>query len=212
MTALLIPVSSPQHAHAGRPSLRCPNCKQVGVFEKFENVADLHSLKQPRHLFLQRRCPNVACNTHVFVVLDESEKVLRTYPSERADFDSGNIPPRIASTFNEAITCAAEGAYIAAAIMVRRTLEELCEDKSASGSNLKERILKLRSNVVLPAELFSAMDELRLLGNDAAHIEAKVFDQIGKDEIELGMLLTKEILKAVYQLDDLVKKLQALKK
>ncbi len=212
MTALFIPVGNHQNASAIQPSLRCPNCKQVGVFEKFGNVADLASLKQPRYFFAQRRCPNTACHTHVFVVMDDSPKVLRTYPSERADFDSSNIPPRIANTFDEAITCAAEGAYIAAAIMVRRTLEELCENKSANGPNLKERIAKLRSNVVLPAELFSAMDELRLLGNDAAHIEAKVFDQIGKDEIELGILLTKEILKAVYQLDDLVKRLQALKK
>jgi hypothetical protein len=65
--------------------------------------------------------------------------------------------------------------------------------------------------VVLPNVLFQAMDELRLLGNDAAHIEAKVFDQIGKAEIEAAIELTKEILKGVYQLDSLVKKLQALK-
>ena len=96
--------------------------------------------------------------------------------------------------------------------MIRRTLEELCEDKGANGANLKERIAALRANVVLPSELFAAMDELRLLGNDAAHIEAKVYDSIGKEEVDLGLLLTKEILKAVYQLDDLVKRLQALKK
>ena len=55
------------------------------------------------------------------------------------------------------------------------------------------------------------MDELRLLGNDAAHIEAKVYEQIGHDEVEAAIDLTKEILKAVYQLDGLVKRLTGLR-
>ncbi len=56
------------------------------------------------------------------------------------------------------------------------------------------------------------MDELRLLGNDAAHIEAKTYDAIGKEETEVALTLTKEILKGVYQLDELVNRLKALKK
>ena len=162
--------------------------------------------------FGSRRCPNVGCLCHVFFVLNYQCKVLRSYPTERIDFDAANVPSRITSTLEEAISCRSEGAFVAAAIMIRRTLEELCEDKGANGANLKERIAALRANVVLPSELFAAMDELRLLGNDAAHIEAKVYDSIGKEEVDLGLLLTKEILKAVYQLDDLVKRLQALKK
>ena len=50
------------------------------------------------------------------------------------------------------------------------------------------------------------------MGNDAAHLEAKTYDEIGQEEIEVALELTKEILKAVYQLDSLVKKLRALKK
>jgi Domain of unknown function (DUF4145) len=196
----------------GRPSLRCPKCRQVGVFEHFENVSDLMSQEKEPKWFCSRRCPNDNCLTHVFFVLDQRLNVIRSYPAERIDFDATNVPTRISATLEEAISCSSEGAFVAAAIMIRRTLEELCEDKSAKGSNLKERIAALRSNVVLPAELFVAMDELRLLGNDAAHIEAKVYDSIGKEEVDLGLLLTKEILKAVYQLDELVKRLQALKK
>jgi len=96
--------------------------------------------------------------------------------------------------------------------MIRRTLEELCEDKMATGSTLKDRIGALQSSVVLPKELFAALDDLRLLGNDAAHIEAKTYDAIGTAEIEVAIELTKEVLKAVYQLDDLVSRLRALKK
>ena len=43
-------------------------------------------------------------------------------------------------------------------------------------------------------------------------IEAKTYDSIGESELEIAIELTKEILKAVYQLDDLLAKLRALKK
>ena len=101
---------------------------------------------------------------------------------------------------------------MAAAIMVRRTLEELCDDKASQGDDLKKRIENLQGNVLLPKELFEAMDELRLLGNDAAHIESKDYDNIGSDEVEIAIELTKEILKGVYQMDTLLSKLKGLKK
>ena len=56
------------------------------------------------------------------------------------------------------------------------------------------------------------MQELRLLGNDAAHIEADTFEKIGKDELEISIEFTKEILKAVYQYESLLEKLRSLKK
>ncbi|MEJ7644319.1 MAG: hypothetical protein WKF87_06970 [Chryseolinea sp.] len=56
------------------------------------------------------------------------------------------------------------------------------------------------------------LDELRLLGNDAAHIEARVFAEIGPEEIKISLEFTIEILKAVYQYEALVAKLRGLKK
>ncbi|HEV2162972.1 MAG TPA: DUF4145 domain-containing protein [Stellaceae bacterium] len=84
--------------------------------------------------------------------------------------------------------------------------------KGAKGKDLKERLTALHSVIVVPKELLDAADELRILGNDAAHLEAKVYDDIGKVEVEAAIDLCKEILKAVYQLDSLVKRLKALKK
>lgn len=96
--------------------------------------------------------------------------------------------------------------------MVRRTLEELCDDKKATGENLKARVASLSAVAVIPSELLNAADELRILGNDAAHIEAKDYDQIGKVESELAIELAKELLKAVYQYTALLARLTALKK
>ena len=60
--------------------------------------------------------------------------------------------------------------------------------------------------------MLDGIDNLRLLGNDAAHIELKNFDGIGPEEVEVGILLSKELLKIVYQSSMLADRLKALKK
>ena len=96
--------------------------------------------------------------------------------------------------------------------MVRRALEELCSHRGATGANLKERLKTLGTKVVLPQELLDALDDLRLLGNDAAHIESQDYNSVGQAEVEVGIAVAKEVLKAVYQYASLVKQLKALKK
>lgn len=156
-------------------------------------------------------CPNPECRSLVQVVL-KAQKVIESYPPEVIDFDSTNLPPPILSSLEEAIRAHAAGCYKASALMVRRVLEELCDDKQATGGDLKQRLTNLSQNVVVPKELLDAADELRLLGNDAAHVTAKNYDAIGKNEAELAIELAKELLKAVYQYTSLVSKLKALKK
>jgi hypothetical protein len=160
-----------------------------------------------------RRCPNPSCRSHLFVAYNRPDNaILVSYPAERIDFDTADIPAEIVSALTEAITCHANQCFVAAAIMVRKTLEELCRLNSASGSNLKERIRDLGTKIVIPKDLFDGLDDLRLLGNDAAHFESRVFDDIGQDELEAAIDFTKEVLKATYQYKALVNRLRALKK
>jgi hypothetical protein len=56
--------------------------------------------------------------------------------------------------------------------------------------------------------MFDAMDNLRLLGNDATHVKARLYDNIGPDEAALAIELTQEILRAVYQLQSLTDRLR----
>ena len=204
-------VKIPGYSQGGgmRLSIRCPGCGHVGTFDPLNGIADAHV---GTFWLCQRRCPNPACHAHVFCIHDPRGNVLRTYPAQRIDFEPKGIPGPIVKSLTEALSCHVEGLHVAAAIMIRRTLEELCQDKKATGGTLKDRIGALQKIVVLPKELFEALDDLRLLGNDAAHIEAKTYDSIGPAELEVGIALTMEILKAVYQLDDLVARLRALKK
>jgi len=139
-------------------------------------------------------------------------RVAIAYPPERLDFDSTNIPASVKNAFEEAIACHSQQCFVASAIMVRKTLEELCRDKKVTGNNLKERIQALGNAIVLPKELLTGADNLRLLGNDAAHIESQEYQQVGKEEVELGIEFAKELLKAAYQYSSLLKKFDALKK
>jgi hypothetical protein len=116
------------------------------------------------------------------------------------------------AALEEAITCHANQCFVASAIMVRKTLEELCFDRLATGPNLKDRIKALGANVVLPVDLLSGLDDLRLLGNDAAHIESQEYAKVDQEEVEVAIDVTKEVLKAVYQYSALVDRLKALKK
>jgi hypothetical protein len=199
-------------------NLRCPACNHIGAFHGFPNCPDVsfsQRLPSPANSAPIRAgirmCPNDECHCVVFVFL-KSGKLLKSFPPEMIDFDSTNLPPSILATLEEAIKAHSAECYKATALMVRRLLEELCEDKTATGNDLKARLASLGANIVVPQDLLTAADELRILGNDAAHIEAKAYDAIGKEEASLAIELAKELLKAVYQYSSLLSKLKALKK
>jgi uncharacterized protein DUF4145 len=203
-----IPGISALDAGSTIASLRCPACRQRGTFERVLP----NDLGGPGGEILgQRRCPNPECRAHVFVVIQRGV-VVETFPAERIDFDPVNVPAQVLTALEEAITCHANSCYVASAIMVRKTLEELCSERGATGPNLKERIKALQAKVILPSELLQGLDDLRLLGNDAAHVESQEYNQVGIEEVEVGIEFAKEVLKAVYQYSALLQRLRALKK
>lgn len=198
----------------GTVSLRCPACRQRGTFHPAtEQQTDAYDGPKSRG-FANRICPNPACKAHVFVVIRTDTSpyaVVTSYPIEAIEFDSTAVPGKIVKTFEEALLCHQVEADTASAMMIRRTLEELCDDQGATGDNLKERIALLGKKITVPKELIDAADELRLLGNDAAHVEAKDFAEIGTNELEVAIQFTKDLLRSTYQLADLLDRLRGLK-
>jgi hypothetical protein len=186
----------------------------MGTFEPFGAADMLTSDPNDYAIIGERRCPDPSCHALVFFVLEQDEPLtsVRTYPAETIDFDSSDLPRPVLDAFEEAIKCHSAGCYKAAAMMVRKTLEELCNDRGAKGKHLTDRIEALRSTIVLPIDLLDVLDDLRLLGNDAAHVESRAYDEIGKAEVEASLALTKEVLKATYQYAHLRKQLSGLKK
>ena len=108
-----------------------------------------------------------------------------------------------------------------------RQYEEMIGNLENSGKKEKEReeralemelksihtqMQELKAKITLPEDLFDAMGELKALGNDAAHIDAKDYADIGEEEAKDSIELAKEILKSRYQYKNLVDRLRARKK
>jgi Domain of unknown function (DUF4145) len=92
-------------------------------------------------------------------------RLLVSYPAERIDFEASGIPDPIINALEEAITCHAQSCFFAAAIMVRKTLEELCHHQGATGKTLADQIRDLKTKVIVPSGLLDGIDVLRLLGS-----------------------------------------------
>lgn len=184
----------------------CPHCGRDATFNATP-VLDLFI--QPDYWLGQRFCPNPKCHGHIFFIVKNAETVL-LYPSPRIKFDSTGVPEAVTLSLQEAIDCHANKNFRAAAVMVRRAIDHICKDKGAEGKDLDKRIEALKDKVTLPPSLFEGMHKLRMLGNDAAHTEAKVFDEIGDKEIEAGIEFAKRITEAVYQYGELLEKLKGL--
>jgi hypothetical protein len=185
---------------------RCPHCGKTVILEALAQDIVLSA----SILAGQRRCPDPLCHGHIFIVTQHGQ-ILAAYPGVRIDFDSTDIPPQVLKPFEEALDCHAPGYFTASAIMIRRTLEAICDERSAQGKDFKDRIKALSGNVIIPTELLDGMDELRILGNDAAHVHAAAFATISNEELQIAIEFAKEVLKALYQYSALLGKLRGLK-
>jgi hypothetical protein len=199
-------------------SIRCPHCRELGSFNVVGHSYQFHkrgrvgtNIVVVPHFASMRVCPNMKCIGLIFTIESEQEGLVEIEPPQLLDFNLENLPPQLQQTLREAIACHGAGAYRASAMMVRRLLEEICEENKAAGANLHQRLASLKNAIVLPQPLFDAMGELKALGNDAAHVEAKAYDVIGAGEAEDSIELAKEIVKALYQLKGLIARLQARK-
>jgi hypothetical protein len=216
--------SAQGQSQAGKSiALRCPHCRKNGSFQTPSNLnvyvygkigtSIMHGTPREASMTIEssiRICPDTACNG-IVLVISNGRETLSVSPPELIDFSIDNLPARCAKTISEAIACHGVGAHRAAVMMVRRLLEEICDEDNAEGNNLHKRLEVLKSLIVLPDALFEAMFELKLIGNDAAHVEARSYDEIGREEAADAIEIAKEILKARYQLKGLLGRLQARK-
>ncbi|WP_444463895.1 DUF4145 domain-containing protein [Rhodobacter capsulatus] len=196
--------------------LRCPHCSALGTFgsvvgglryKKRKAISSSYDIVTAA----VRMCPNPKCCGLVFTITSSAQETLSVSPPELLECSFEDVPAAIAATLKEAIACHSAGSFRASAMMVRRLLEELCEDAGVEGRTLHDRLKGLRTKITLPEELFNAMDELKALGNDAAHIEAKSYAMIDREEAELSIELAKEIVKARFQHKSLVERLKSRK-
>jgi hypothetical protein len=125
----------------------------------------------------------------------EEEGVL--FPAE-AGMQIDGVPEPIARAYQQAARAYRASLYEPSAIMCRKCLEGICENFKAQGRNLKEKLASLEKEGVIDTKLFQWADELRIVGNDAAH---DVNVSILKDDARDALGFVEAILMYVFTLN-----------
>lgn len=133
--------------------------------------------------------------------LETTETIL--YPS--VSINENGIPSGVRNSFEAALRVKnIEGALCA--IGIRRTLELMCKDKGAAGSNLYSQLSYLSDQGILPPIISNMATVLRKLGNEAAHGSGDA--QFSDEIIESMIKFTQVILDYVYTLPDKISEIQ----
>lgn len=108
------------------------------------------------------------------------------YPSRAVGVEP-TWPEVLAKRFAEADTCFRSGAFNAAAVMCRRTMEQVCSELGASGRTLHENLARLEQQGHLDRTLLEWAQSLRALGNVGAHAGTEdVEAQDARDALEFA--------------------------
>jgi hypothetical protein len=188
----------------------CRHCQAVvdGI-----EVASYETFDDDSHVpvkFTLAKCPR--CAAPLLLVQeqwgDRWDKPSRIFPV-RDDLVGFSVPKPIRNAFAEAARCLNAKSFTAAAIMCRRTLEGVCADHKVDGSSLQRRLAALRDSGIIEGRLFQWADELRLVGNEAAHeVSVEVSPQDASDTLDF----TRAVLEYVYTFRDQFQRFQQRRK
>jgi Domain of unknown function (DUF4145) len=112
---------------------------------------------------------------HVFYNEDGEQDVgitTKQYPpitSNIADVDLSYCPDSISAVIEEAGSSLDNNNLLAATILARMTVEEICRDLKVGGGNLAQKIKKLAVELNLDQPQIELLDEIRKRGNAGAH-------------------------------------------
>jgi Cys-tRNA(Pro) deacylase len=84
--------------------------------------------------------------------------------------EGGELPGHLRAELTEAKACLRAGAHSSAMVTVRRLLEGVCADHGVTAAPLSAALLELRRRGLIEGRLLVWAEELRVIGNQAAHI------------------------------------------
>jgi uncharacterized protein DUF4145 len=105
----------------------------------------------------------------------QGERIL--YPISR-QITMDNVPAAAARAYLSAARSFTVGLYEPCVIMCRKCLEAVCQELGATRGNFKQRLVALQDQGQIDQKLLTWADELRLVGNDAAHDLEVVIEQL----------------------------------
>lgn len=189
----------------------CPECNRVSELQVraqvradappqlFDQLA-AHEDGLHRASYSIAFCPKCGCVfLHVKATSEPSALVYETmlYPNSDRRHISG-VPEPVYRRFRSAQSCFDTGNYEPCAVMCRKCLEAVCAFLGVKRGSLAERLRELRDSDRIDAKLYRWADQLRLVGNDAAHdLEGEITKQDAVDSLDF----VEAILLYVFELD-----------
>ena len=155
--------------------LECDDCKVMVSAEVVGSyVSENHHDWLDSHKYTLCKCP--ACESPLLakqeydLIGDKVDWSLaeKIFPSDTFHINP-IIPLQLKKALIECIQCYKSNSYTATAIMCRRTLEGFAKVKGVKERDLAKSIKKLMDNGDINEQLFEWANQLRLVGNKAAH-------------------------------------------
>lgn len=108
------------------------------------------------------------------------------------------LPPLVQESYEEALRCGEAEAWLASAVMVRRTLEAVGRQFDPKARSPVEALKAMKTQGVISDELFEWGEALRFLGNISAHPTDK--DRISEQDARDALDLARAIIETIYDL------------
>lgn len=96
-----------------------------------------------------------------------------------------SVPQSLRDAFSESQTCFRAKAYTAAAIMCRKTLEGVTKHQGLEARDLSKALKKMKEASIIDERLYAWADQLRAIGNDAAHgVDVSISREDAQDALD----------------------------
>ena len=118
------------------------------------------------------------------------------YPAATQLLDSA-LPLRVHESYREALQCVSAKAWLAAAVMVRRTLEAIGQEFDPTTRRLFDGLAAMRKSGIISEELWNWGEQLRFLGNTGAHPTG---DRVSADDAKDALDFLNAIIHNIYVL------------
>lgn len=176
-------------------SIYCPKCRcHTNLICR---TGYKRSLTDDKYLYYAvEECNN--CQQHFLTIRLKNQygQILKSYPEDLPKTVNSLISDSVKKDFEEALLCQSVGAYRGAAVLARRAVQLICLDKGAKkGEKLRKQIEELFDNNIITQDIKDWADEVRYIGNDAAHPNK---EEVNKEDSEDILELLESLCDVLY--------------
>jgi len=180
--------------------LHCPAC---GILSRVESrIFNRLELSNEIQYSAVVTCPSPECRRTALLVVHDPYNHLGSfgttcratvYPPAHVLYDADGVPKQISEEFSEALGSASSGFYIGAALVGRRVLQAAAREVlGGKGGSLQDEIEAIPDDRLNKA-LKKQAHEVRLIGNEAAHV-----DPVDPADVEELLDFVEQVLEALY--------------